>query len=111
MPQLAIPSLALYGKSDKQLEITVQLTVNMVADGRTVTVPVFVQPHSEQKCLLGMNACPALGVSFTDGKRVPLRKHSPQGDEVAGKVYLVRTCSIPRMAGKFIEARVKPGVR
>ena len=59
LPQLAIPSLALYGKSDKQLEITAQLTVNMVADGRTVRVPVFVQPHSEQQCLLGMNACPA----------------------------------------------------
>ena len=111
LPQLVVPSLTLYGKSDKQLEITAQLTVNMVADGRSVRVPAFVQPHSEQKCLLGMNASPALGLSFTDGKGVPLRKHSPQGDDVAGKVYLVQTCSIPKMAGKFIEARVEPSVR
>ena len=60
-----------------------------------------------------MNACPALGVSFTDGEGAPLKEHthSPQGSETAGKVYLVQTCSIPRMAGKFVEARVEPGLR
>ena len=111
LPQLVVPSLALYGKSDKQLEISAQLTVSMETDGKSVMVPVFVQPHSDQKCLLGMNACPALGVSFTDGKGVPLKEHISQGSEMTGKVYLVQTCSIPRMAGKFLEARVEPGLR
>ena len=85
----------------------------MEVDGKSVRVPVFVQPHSDQKCLLGMNACPALGVSFTDGKGAPLKEHThtPQGSETAGKMYLVQTYSIPRMAGKFVEARVEPGLR
>ena len=30
---------------------------------------------------------------------------------MTGKVYLVQTSSIPRMAGKFLEARVEPGLQ
>ena len=46
LPQLVVPSLALYDKSDKQLEISAQLTVSMETDGKSVMVPVFVQPHT-----------------------------------------------------------------
>ena len=106
-PHLVAP---LYGKSDKQFEITVQLIVNMVVDGRLISVPAFVQPHSDQKYLFGVNASPALGLWFTDCKGVQLRKNSPHGDEVAGKDYFMQTCSTPRMAGKFIKARVEPCV-
>ena len=33
------------------MQITAQLTVTIEAGGRSVVVPVFVQPHSDQKCL------------------------------------------------------------
>ena len=61
--------------------------LNVEADGKSVRVPVFIHPHSDQKCLLGMNACPALGISFTDGKGLPLKEHNQQSSEKAGKVY------------------------
>ena len=39
---------------------------------------------------------------------MPLKEHLLPGSRMASKVYLVQTCSIPRMAGKFLEARVEP---
>ena len=33
------------------------------ADGESVCVSVFVQPESEQNCLLGMNVLPDLGLT------------------------------------------------
>ena len=103
-PCLDTPSLALYGKSEKPLQITAQLTVTIEAGGRSVVVPVFVQPHSDQKCLLGMNVCPALGLTFKDSKGQSLKESSVQR---ASKVYLVQSCSIPQGAGRFVKARVE----
>ena len=36
----------------------------LAVDGKSTTVPVFVQPDSEQECLLGSNVLPALGISI-----------------------------------------------
>ena len=104
-PLLDTPSLALYGKSGQELKVTGELTVTVEAGGRSVSVPVFVQPQSGQKCLLGMNVCPALGLSFTDGDGKPLRE---QGTTRSGKVCLVQSCSIPCRSGKLVKARVEP---
>ena len=32
-------------------------------DGQVTTVPVYIQPDSEQECSLGFNTLPALGIS------------------------------------------------
>ena len=104
-PLLDTPSLALYGKSGQELKVTGELTVTVEAGGRSVSVPVFVQPQSGQKCLLGMNVCPALGLSFKDGDGKPLRE---QGTTRSGKVCLVQSCSIPCRSGKLVKARVEP---
>ena len=104
-PTLSSPSLALYGKSESQLRVTAQLTVTITADGKSLDVPVFVQPECNQKCLLGMNICPALGLTFKDSKGQPLREHGAQKD---CKVYLLQSCLIPQRAGKFVKARVEP---
>ena len=58
-PKLSRPHLQLYGKGGKddtsQLNITAETIVAIEADGHQVNTPVFVQPASEQLCLLGTN--------------------------------------------------------
>ena len=64
MPQLRLPSARLYGKDcegeKRELDITAEVSLKIKAEGKAVTAPVFVQPESEQPCLLGMNTAPAL---------------------------------------------------
>lgn len=71
-PKLSEPSITLYGKSGKapgkELLITAQTTLIVSIDGRSIQVPVFIQPFSEQDCLLGMNALPGLGIQFLDSR-------------------------------------------
>ena len=67
VPTLELPTMRLYGKDGpgdgRQLTITAQLQLTFTVDGESVTVLVFVQPDSEQPCLLGMNAIPSLGIT------------------------------------------------
>ena len=72
MPVLERPTARLFGKDGesggRELTITAQVQVEIVeieADGECVCIPVFVQPQSEQCCLLGMNVLPALGLDIT----------------------------------------------
>ena len=76
LPKLEEPTVKLFGKDGqnggRELVITAQLNVTLEADGRSVSAPVFVQPDSEQPCLLGMNAAPLLGLSFLRANGKPL---------------------------------------
>ena len=64
--RLELPSAHLYGKGGekggKQLCITAQVSFNASLGSKYVIVPMFVQPNSEQACLLGMNVIPLLGI-------------------------------------------------
>lgn len=52
--------------------MTAQVLFTLAVDGKSTTVPVFVQPDSEQECLLGSNVLPALGISVVraDGRKL-----------------------------------------
>ena len=69
MPDLEKPTIALFGKggqpNNRKLLITAQVMLNITADGKSVSAPLFIEPDSEQKCLLGMNVAPLLGLKFT----------------------------------------------
>jgi hypothetical protein len=58
MPQLRLPTARLYGKDcggeRRELDITAEVSLEIEADGKAVTAPMFVQPDSEQPCLLGI---------------------------------------------------------
>ena len=72
-PELTRPVLKLYGKDGKsELVITAQTKLTIEADGKSACVPVFIQPDSEQPCLLGMNAAPSLGLSFCRANGEPI---------------------------------------
>ena len=91
-PKLQPASAKLYGKDGKtgghELDITAQITFTVEADGVSVPVLFFIQPDSTQPCLLGMNALPALGLSFLNAKGKPLQTVG-QSIRISARVSLI----------------------
>ena len=108
MPELQLPGTTFYGKSGAPLEITARVSLSIAVDGKTVKVPVFIQPHSEQDCLLGSNVLGPLGVTVrrASGETIGTTPQPPQEPEVA-MVKLVQTVRVPRKAGVFVESEVE----
>ena len=77
---------------------------------RTVTVPVFVQPNSSQRCLLGMNAIPLLGLQVThcdDGR--PLLTHVDDNitcTPLKAILCLVSAVALPSRKGCVVRAKI-----
>ena len=77
---MELPTARLFGKDGRrggcELAITAQLKVRIEVDGLLANVIAFVQPDSEQQCLLGMNALPALGLTVrrANGENLLLMK-------------------------------------
>jgi hypothetical protein len=118
MPQLRLPTARLYGKDcggeRRELDITAEVSLEIEADGKAVTAPMFVQPDSEQPCLLGMNIAPALGLKFFDANGLPLKEYAcqslPSQDRTSAVVYLTQTLTLPGRKGRFLEAKVDPTI-
>ena len=71
LPKLELPCVPLYGKEGtkgKPLDITAQVLLSYSCDGHKVTVPTFIQPESEQHCLIGMNVIPFFRYNCEKGK-------------------------------------------
>ena len=73
----------------------------MEADGESAYVTVFVQPDSEQQCLLGTNVLPALGlrINRANGEPLIVRKET---EPIVAHVRLVQSSSILGMKGKVL---------
>ena len=65
-------------------------------------VSVFVQPFSEQDCLLGMNAAPSLGLQFLDWRNRPLLPRVQEIPSESATVCLVQMCTGRK--GVFVQA-------
>ena len=111
MPTLQPASAKLYGKDGKPgghvLNITAQVTFTVAADGVSVPVILFIQPDSRQPCLLGMNAAPALQLSFLNARGEPLRRSVAKADCNCPRVSLIQTKAVPARAQSFVEAEVE----
>ena len=106
MPQLELPCVPLYGKEGtkgKPLDITAQVSLTFSCDGRRDTVPTFIQPENEQKCLIGMNVLPFLGITIRRANGKPL--HAVVEHDV--QVRLVQSTTIPSMKGRVVEAQLE----
>ena len=81
----AMPELELPGTTGAPLEITARVSLSISVDGKTVKAPVFIQPHSEQDCLLGSNVLGPLGVTVrrASGETIGTTLQAPQEPEVA----------------------------
>ena len=78
--------------------VTAQVVLTFQLKLKSVTVPVFVQLHNEQRCLLGMNVIPLLGIGNRqyDGEPILIldeEKTSQKPDVV--RVNLVGAVPIP----------------
>ena len=85
--------------------ITAELQVTLEADCKSTCVSVFVQPNSEQKCLLGMNAIPSLGISVLRANGEPLISASEPSSPKVANVCLVQSTTISSQKGS-IKARI-----
>ena len=85
MPELELPGTTFYGKSGAPLEITARVSLSISVDGKTVKAPVFIQPRSEQDCLLGSNVLGPLGVPVrrASGETIGITLQAPQEPKVA----------------------------
>lgn len=109
-PTLNRPHLQLYGKGGKdnasQLNITAETLLTTEADGHQVDAPVFIQPGSEQLCLLRANVTLPLKLEFLKSNGEPLVTEIPKTTQ-AVKVSLIETATIPARKGRFIEASLE----
>ena len=71
-----------------------------------MTVPVFVQPNSEQQCLLGMNAIPLLRIEVKHSDGEPILVLDQNTPAESARVNLVGAVSIPAQKGKIVRARI-----
>ena len=100
-PKLTVPSITFYGKggkvSGKELLITAQTVLILSSDRRSAQVPVFVQPFSEQDCLLGMNAAQVWDYSFWI-REIALFSHNHM-------ILTVRVLQFTGCKGVFVQAQ------
>ena len=110
LPKLTTPSVRLYGKdgpgSGPELVITAQTDLTFKAAGKTVTIPVFIQPNSKQSCLLGTNAAEPLGLLFLDSMGKPLRTTPSEPKPETTCVALIQATTIPSQQGRFLKAKL-----
>ena len=110
LPTLEKPTVKLYGKDGpgggRQLTITAQVRLTFTVDGESVNVLVFVQPDSEQPCLLGMNALPSLGISVLRRNGEPVASTPNLCEPQVARVSLVDSIAIPSQKGRYLKVRV-----
>ena len=105
MPPLERPCVPLYGKEGtkgKPLNITAQVTLTYSCEGRSVTVPTFIQFDSKQKCLIGMNVIPFLDITVRRSNGKPLHAIV----EREAQVRLIQSITIPSRKGRVVEVQV-----
>ena len=75
-------------------------------DGKSTTVHVFVQPDSEQECLLGSNMLPALGISLVRANGQKLTA-SIENETEPAHINLVQSVTIPGQKGRFVKGQIE----
>ena len=106
LPILEHPCTKFKGKGGHAIGVTAQVLFTLAVDGKSTAVPVFVQPDSEQECLLGSNVLPALGISVVRANGRKLTVSVENGVEPA-HVNLVQSVIIPGQKGRFVRGQVE----
>ena len=90
LPRLEVPTATLYRNDGSNggpaLDVTAQVDLRFFVDDATATVPVFIQPNSEQPCLLGVNALLPLGYDISSPRGESLI--TQRGVEPLSKLFL-----------------------
>ena len=107
LPILECPCTRFKGKGGHPISVTAQVMFTLAVDGQSTTVPVFVQPNSEQEYLLGSNVLPSLGITVVRANGQPLRV-SVERENKPAQVNLVQAATIPGMRGCYVKAKIDP---
>ena len=105
VPKLESPSTQLRGKGGHPIDVVAQVNLTFSLDGKSIVTPVFVQPDSEQECLLGSNVIGAIGITVkrANGETVNV---SVGNNPEAAHVNLLQATSIPGMKGCYARAQI-----
>ena len=109
LPKLEYPSTRLRGKGGHPIDVTAQVKFTFSVDGRSIVTPVFVQPDSEQDCLLGSNVLSGIGITVMRANGEPLTASSvdkPSSEPKIAHVNLVQAATIPGMKGCYVRAQI-----
>ena len=91
------------------IHVTAQVKLTFSIDGRSIVAPVFVQPDSEQECLLGSNVLSAIGIAVTCANGEPLTASTTDEPPETVHVNLVQAATIPGMKGCYVRAQIDKG--
>ena len=105
LPQLEYPCTTFKRKGGHPINVTAQVQFTLSMDDRSTTAPIFVQPDSEQECLLGSNVLPSLGITVSRINGEPLTA-SIESESEPAQVNLAQATAIPGMKGCYVKAHV-----
>ena len=106
-PRLQEPCTKFKGKGGNPIQITAQVPLTLSVDGKVTSVPVFIQPDSEQDCLLGSNVLPALGISVVRANgHLLIASSKVLGQNETVGVNLVQATTLPGLNGCFAKVKI-----
>ena len=105
LPKLDYLCIKFKEKGGHPITVTAQVPFILAVDDRSISVPVIVQPDSEQECLLGSNVLPSLGITVTCASGEPLTA-SVESENEPAQVNLVQATAMPGMKGCYTKACV-----
>ena len=85
--------------------MTAQVTFTLTLDSQSVTISVFVQPNSEQECLLGSNVLPSLGIAVTHASGKPLTA-AVENNTTPAHVNLVQATALLGIKECYVKVQV-----
>ena len=95
LPQLEYLCTKFKGKGGHPINVTAQVQFTPSVDDQSTTVPVFVQPDSEQECLLSSNVLPSLGITVSRVSGEPLTASIESESEPAHICTCISSWAIP----------------
>ena len=109
LPPLEKLTVRLYGKDGpkkgRELVVTAQVSLLFSLGSKSVSIPVFAQQDSEQPCLLGINAIPALGIDVSWSNGNSCEPTSTIELSVA-TVCLVESVMVPCNKGLMVQVKL-----
>lgn len=105
LPKLVPPSTKFKGKGGHPIDVTTQVTFTLTLDGQSATIPVFVQPNSEQECLLGSNVLPSLSIAVIHANGKPLTA-AIENNTTPARVNLVQATALPGMKECYAKVQI-----
>ena len=105
VPKLESPSTKLRGKGGYIIDVVAQVNLTFSLEGKSIVTPVFVQPDSEQECMLGSNVIGAIGITVKCANSETVSV-SMGNNSQACHVNLIQATSVSGMNDCYARAQI-----